>query len=76
MQKKSLVLLILLMFVSACNKKEILYVQETPPSEPYPEQTELIDIAIVPKVMEIPYFQAVQQGVEEAAEVLWRYCSF
>ncbi|MCM3224551.1 autoinducer 2 ABC transporter substrate-binding protein [Terribacillus saccharophilus] len=68
MQKKSLVLLILLIFVSACNKKEILYVQETPPSEPYPEQTEQIDIAIVPKVMEIPYFQAVQQGVEEAAK--------
>ncbi|PAD36860.1 autoinducer 2 ABC transporter substrate-binding protein [Terribacillus saccharophilus] len=68
MQKKSLVLLILLIFVSACNKKEILYVQETPPSESHPEQTEQIDIAIVPKVMEIPYFQAVQQGVEEAAK--------
>lgn len=68
MQKKSLVLLILLIFVSACNKKEILYVQETPPSDPYPEQTEQIDIAIVPKVMDIPYFQAVQQGVEEAAK--------
>ena len=68
MYKKSLVLLILLIFVSACNKKEILYVRETPPSESNPEQTEQIDIAIVPKVMDIPYFQAVQQGVEEAAK--------
>ncbi|MFP7477250.1 autoinducer 2 ABC transporter substrate-binding protein [Terribacillus saccharophilus] len=68
MYKKSVILLILLFFVSACNKKEILYVQETPPSEADPVQTEQIDIAIVPKVMDIPYFQAVQAGVEEAAK--------
>ncbi|MFS0561979.1 autoinducer 2 ABC transporter substrate-binding protein [Terribacillus sp. 179-K 1B1 HS] len=68
MYKKMVVLLILLIFVSACNKSEILYVQETPAPEIKPGQEEKIDIAVVPKVMDIPYFQAVREGVEEAAK--------
>ncbi|WP_244499388.1 hypothetical protein [Terribacillus halophilus] len=42
--------------------------QETPAPEAKPVQEEKIDIAVVPKVMDIPYFQAVREGVEEAAK--------
>ncbi|MFP7493697.1 autoinducer 2 ABC transporter substrate-binding protein [Terribacillus saccharophilus] len=42
--------------------------QETPASDPNSGQKEKIDIAVIPKVMDIPYFQSVREGVEEAAE--------
>jgi rhamnose transport system substrate-binding protein len=68
MRKLLLFLLFLLFFVSACNGSGVLYVQNTASSDKQIEPKEQIDIAIVPKVMEIPYFQAVQEGVAEAAK--------
>ncbi|ANU18379.1 autoinducer 2 ABC transporter substrate-binding protein [Planococcus maritimus] len=71
-------LLIALLFVSACNpgfqeqeQYEIIYsMEEEAPQEAAFNRNQQITIAVVPKVANIAYFQAVEEGALEAAEDL------
>lgn len=67
----------LLLIVSACspaptnqNEYKIVYTNESSQQEEEKQQTKDYTIAIIPKVVNIPYFNAVEEGAREAGKDL------
>lgn len=52
------------------NEYQVVYSDETPPQEEIQQETANYTIAVIPKVTNIPYFNAVEEGVVEAAKDL------
>ncbi|WP_058308463.1 autoinducer 2 ABC transporter substrate-binding protein [Gracilibacillus massiliensis] len=77
-------IIVVFVFVSACSTKgtskepfHVIYSAEEEVVETSVQHNEEIKIAVVPKVVNIPYFNAVEQGVKQAAidlqvEVIYR----
>ncbi|MCP8967765.1 autoinducer 2 ABC transporter substrate-binding protein [Ectobacillus ponti] len=73
MRMKAAWVVLLLLFVSGCGKQgyEVIYQKEnTAPEGTKQKQERPYTIVLVPKIMNIPYFNAVQEGAAEAGEAL------
>ncbi|MFJ7848900.1 autoinducer 2 ABC transporter substrate-binding protein [Peribacillus sp. NPDC097206] len=73
---RRVIILSIILIVSACsnhdeNDYRIIYKQDSNPNEMIGKHDEKqATIAIIPKVINIPYFNAVKEGVNEAAKAL------